>query len=138
MDTFFGFLSALGVFLVGGFFVITVVGAPIGLGLIQLSKFLLAPYSRCMVSKKKLDIKQNMLWKTFGVLATILYIPFGLILCAVTIGQIIGLFISIIGIPLGIILAKSLGTYFNPVNKQCVPVSVAKGLNAPKAAEVVN
>ena len=37
---FLGFLTALGTFLVGGLLVITVIGAPLGLGLIQLSKFL--------------------------------------------------------------------------------------------------
>lgn len=125
---FFGFLTALSTFLVGGFFVITVVGAPIGLGLIQLSKFLMAPFSRAMVSKNQLDVKQNKAWKAFGCIVTVFYIPFGFMLCLGTVFQIMGLFISIIGIPLGVILAKSLGTYFNPVGKQCVPVSVAKGL----------
>mgnify|MGYP000920523200 CR=1 FL=1 len=130
---FFGFLSALGVFLVGGLFVITVIGAPIGLGLIQLSKFLLSPFSSSMVSKSDLSIEQNKAWKTFGIIATILYIPFGLMLCVVTICQIAGLFISLIGIPIALVLAKSLGTYFNPVNKVCVPVSVAQELENRKA-----
>lgn len=130
---FLGFLSAFGVFIVGGLFVITVIGAPIGFGLIQLSKFLLAPFSSSMVSKTDLNIGQNKAWKTFGVIATILYIPFGLILCVVTIFQIAGLFISLIGIPLALVLAKSLGTFFNPVNKVCVPVAVAKELETRKA-----
>jgi hypothetical protein len=36
---FMGFLTAAVTFLIGGLLVITVIGAPIGLGLIQLSKF---------------------------------------------------------------------------------------------------
>lgn len=40
---FLGFLSALGTFLLGVILLITIIGAPLGLGLIQLSKFLLCP-----------------------------------------------------------------------------------------------
>ena len=55
---FLGFLSALGTFLIGGLLVITVIGAPLGLGLIQLSKFLLTPFSSAMISKKDLKADQ--------------------------------------------------------------------------------
>ena len=41
---FFGFVTSFFTFLTGGFLVLTVVGAPIGLGLIQHSKFLLSPF----------------------------------------------------------------------------------------------
>jgi uncharacterized membrane protein YccF (DUF307 family) len=96
---FFGFLDALVVFLLGSLLTILVVTAPIDLGLIQYSKFLLAPFSSQMMSN---------------------WIPFGLIFCIVTSFQILGLCISIIGIPMAIILAKSLGTYLNPVHKVCI------------------
>lgn len=119
---FLGFLSALNAFIIGGLLVLTVVGSPIGLGLIQLAKFLLTPFSMEMVSKKDLGIKQNVLWRSFGIFVRILYFPFGLILAILTICQIVGLFVSIVGIPVALVLAKSLGTYFNPVNKVCVPV----------------
>ena len=75
---FLGFLSALGTFLIGGLLVITVIGAPLGLGLIQLSKFLLTPFSSAMISKKDLKADQNKLWQTFGIIVRILYFPFGL------------------------------------------------------------
>jgi uncharacterized membrane protein YccF (DUF307 family) len=122
---FFGFVNALTTFLVGLLLVITVVGSPLGLGLIQLSKFLLTPFSSAMVDKKELDTKENELWKIFGIFVRIIYFPFGLVLSVVTIVQIAGLFVSIIGIPVALVLAKSLGTYFNPVNKKCVPQEVA-------------
>ena len=118
---FLGFMSAFFTFIIGGILVLTVVGSPIGLGLIQLSRFLLTPFSMSMVSKSDLNIKQNLLWRTFGIFVRIIYFPFGLILAIVTICQIVGLFFSIVGIPVAIVLAKSLETYFNPVNKVCVP-----------------
>ena len=135
---FLGFLSALGTFLIGGLFVITVIGAPIGLGLIQLSKFLLTPFSSAMISKKDLNVDQNKLWQSFSFIVRILYFPFGLFLAIVTIFQIAGLFITIIGIPVALVLVKSLGTYFNPVNKTCVPKAVQNELEQRKAKEQVS
>ncbi len=130
---FMGFLSALGTFLIGGLFVISVIGAPIGLGLIQLSKFLLTPFSKVMIDKRDIKANQNTAWKVFGVIVRILYFPFGLFLAIVTILQVAGLFISIVGIPVALVLAKSLGTYFNPVNKTCVSKAVADEVAIRKA-----
>lgn len=135
---FLGFLSALGTFLIGGLFVITVIGAPIGLGLIQLSKFLLAPFSNSMISKSDIKADQNAAWKTFGIIVRILYFPFGLFLAVVTVFQIAGLFVTIVGIPVALVLAKSLGTYFNPVNKTCVSKAVADEVASRKAKEQVD
>jgi len=135
---FFGFITALFVFLLGGLFVITVIGAPIGLGLIQLSKFLLSPFSSAMISKKDLNKEQNKLWESFSFIVRILYFPFGLFLCVLTVFQIAALFISLIGIPVALVLAKSLGTYFNPVNKVSVPVAVRDELEKRKAQEQVS
>jgi uncharacterized membrane protein YccF (DUF307 family) len=135
---FLGFLSAIGTFLIGGLFIITVIGAPIGFGLVQLSKFLLTPFSSAMISKKDLNIEQNKIWQSFSFIIRIIYFPFGLILAIVTILQIVGLFITIIGIPVALVLAKSLGTYFNPVHKTCVPKAVQIELEQRKAKEQVS
>jgi uncharacterized membrane protein YccF (DUF307 family) len=135
---FLGFLSSFITFLIGGLLVITVIGAPLGLGLIQLSKFLLTPFSSAMISKKDLNADQNKLWQAFGIIVRILYFPFGLFLAIVTIFQIAGLFISIVGIPVALVLAKSLGTYFNPVNKICVPRAVAVEVASRKAKAQVD
>lgn len=135
---FLGFVNALLTFLLGGILVITVIGSPIGLGLIQLSKFLLAPFSSSMLDKKDLNIEQNAIWKSFGFIIRILYFPFGLLLALLTILEIAGLFVSIVGIPIAIVLAKSLSTFFNPVNKKCVPVAVADEILQRKTREQVN
>lgn len=135
---FLGFLNALGTFLLGVLLVITVIGAPIGLGLIQLSRFLLAPFSNSMISVSELNQDQNKLWKSFGFIIRIFYFPIGLFLAIVIIFQIASLFISIIGIPVALVLAKALSTYFNPVNKVCVPKSVADELEHRKVKEQVD
>jgi len=135
---FCGFITAIFTFLFGGLLVITVIGAPIGFGLIELSKFLLTPFSKEMIDKKDLKVDQNKLWKTFGIIIRILYFPLGLLLAIATIFQIAGLFVSLVGIPVALVLAKSLSTYFNPVNKKCVPKAVADELAQRKAKEEVD
>lgn len=117
---FMGFMSAFFTFLLGLFLVMTIIGAPIGLGLIQLAKFLLTPFSSEMVDKEVLNQRSNLVWEAYSFIVRIIYFPFGLILAIMTLFQIVGLCISIVGIPLAIILSKSLSTYFNPVNKVCV------------------
>lgn len=98
---------------------------------------MLTPFSSSLVSKEELKTDQNKLWKTFSVIVRILYFPFGLVLAIFNIAQIAGLFISIIGIPNALVLAKSLGTYFNPVNKICVPKAVETELDRRKAEQQV-
>lgn len=129
---FLGFLNAIIIYIFGALLTITVIAAPIGLGLMEYAKFLLAPFSSAMVSKADLNAEQNPLWKAYSTLVLILYLPFGILLCLVTILQIACLCFTLIGIPVAIILAKSLGTYLNPVNKKCVHRAVANELQRRK------
>ena len=132
---FLGFLSAFATFVIGGLLVVTIVGAPIGFGLIQLPKFLLTPFSSVMVDKKNIKSNQNRLWLAYGFIVRIIYFPIGLVLAIVNAFQVVGLFFSIVGIPVAIVLAKSLGTYFNPVNKVCVSNAVSNEVVLRKAKE---
>ena len=126
---FLGFITASLFWLTGGLFTITVIGAPIGLGLMEYGKFLFWPFGKEMVSKKDLNIEQNSAWATYALIVRILYFPIGLIYAIIAIFQIIGLFITILGIPMAIIVAKSISTVFNPVNKKCVSSAVANELD---------
>jgi hypothetical protein len=45
---------------------------------------------------------------------------------------------SIVGIPLAIVLSKSLGSFFNPVNKKFVPRAVADEIERRSAAREVS
>ncbi len=69
---FLGFLSSLCTLLAGLLFLLTGIGIPIGLGLIQFARFLLTPFSCAMVSKNELQVRQNQLWLTWGWIARIL------------------------------------------------------------------
>jgi len=135
---FLGFVNALVVALAGLFWTITVVGAPIGVGLLEYSKFLLWPFGNSMVSKSDLKIEQNKAWKAYSMIIMVLYFPFGLIMCCFAIFQIVALFVTIVGIPPAIVVAKSLGTYLNPVNKKCVSSAVSDELEKRKAQKDVD
>ncbi len=71
---FFGFINAIMFFLLGSLLVLTVVASPLGLGLIQYSKFLFAPFSWSMVSKEDLNVESNPAWEAYSTIIMILWI----------------------------------------------------------------
>ncbi|SBV90953.1 Membrane protein-like protein [uncultured delta proteobacterium] len=119
---FLGFINALYAFLLGLLLTALVITAPIGLGLIQYAKFLLFPFTRRMVPVSATGAGQNPLWAAYSAIIMLLYLPFGLFAFIVGLVQCIGLAMTIVGLPGAYIIAKSLGTYFNPVGKICVPI----------------
>ncbi len=135
---FFGFINAIMFFLLGTLLVLTVFAAPLGLGLIEYSKFLFAPFSWSMVSEDDLNVEVNPAWEAYSTIIMILWIPFGIIFSLVTITQIVGLALSIAGLPVAIVLAKSLRTIFNPVGMVCVPAVVAHEVQRRKDEEAIN
>ena len=135
---FLGFFSALGVFLCGGILVLLVVTAPIGRGLIQYSKFLLAPYTKKMIRRKDMSGHGDGLWNRYESIVGILWLPIGLLMALIVAIQTGLLFISIIGIPVAVVLAKSIGTCLNPVGKVCVDREVADELVREKAQQTIS
>ncbi len=134
---FFGFISAISVYLLGLLLTATIIAAPIGLGLMEFGKFLFSPFGHAMVSKSDLNIAQNKAWKVYSTVVMVLYLPFGLLFAFGALIQVALLFCSIIGIPVALVVAKSLGTYLNPVNKKCVSSAVSEELERRKGqAEV--
>lgn len=128
---FFGFMTAFVAFFWGIIFCITIVGFPIGWGLIQFSKFLLAPFGRSMISSR--DIAEattsdsgTSVYQIFALIVRIVYFPFGLLSCIFAFFQGLSCCLTIIGIPVGVVIFKSLGTFFNPVNKVCVGADFAQ------------
>ena len=121
---FFGFVTAIFYWLLGLLLTALVVTAPLGLGLMEFGKFLFAPFGHAMVSKTDLKVEQNAVWQGYSTIIMILYLPFGLIFVVLSAVQVFVSCISIIGIPVALVIAKSLGTVLNPVNKVCVPSSV--------------
>jgi uncharacterized membrane protein YccF (DUF307 family) len=117
---FFGFVDAVLAYLAGIFFCVTVVGAPIGLGLFQLGNFYLAPFSYEMVDAAEVGEEAG-LGDAWNLLAAVLWLPIGIFLFFSMALRIGALFLSIVGIPAALGLTKSLGAILNPVGKVCRP-----------------
>ena len=134
----FGFLNSIVLFIFGGLFALTGVGAPIGLGLIQLSKFCLAPFSRAMINEKRIQPNKqySSFYSTLSKIVFILYIPVGLIIFVVGVMQVIVLCLTIILIPYAAVIAKTLPTLFNPIGKICVPIGVVNMVEQKEAEKV--
>ena len=119
---FLGFLSALYMFLLGAFFTLTIVGAPLGAGLFELGRFYLAPFGNRLIDASDLGtpLSQNPVWVVWGWFITLLWLPFGLIACFFLVFQALSLCLTIIGIPAGIAIFRSLETILNPVGKTVI------------------
>ena len=91
-----------------------------------------------MVSKADLEIDQNPVWKTYSTIIMILYLPLGVLLLLVSVIQVVALCLTIVGIPVALVVAKSLGTLLNPVNKKCVPQDLADEVARRKASMVLD
>lgn len=132
-----GWILAILTYLSGLILTILVVTAPVGLGLMEYGKFLFLPFTHDMVRKKKGSVIDavHMTYQTYANIVKVIYIiVFGIWLFIGGIFTVIGQFITIIGIPCAIVLAKSLGTIFNPVDKVCISHDLAEELRRRVAA----
>lgn len=139
---YFGFLLAIPMALCGLFWCITIVGLPLGLGMLQIAKFLLYPHTHALVSKKEVNAlrgkEQSTAWRVFNTIVTILYFPVGLFVAATYLMVALLDFITIIGIPNGLVIVKMLGAVFNPVNKVCVPDYVSDHIQKSRDEQRLN
>lgn len=114
---------------------------PIGLGLFQFARFLLAPFSRQLVPAKDLKhigkYNKSSAGESFDLIIKILYFPFGLLSSIVTVFVIVAECATIIGIPFGIIWAKSLRTIFSPVGMVCVSREEALAIEQKKIQDML-
>lgn len=131
---FLGFLSCMFAYFLGGIYFLTGIGAPIGLGMFQLGRFYLSPYTHSMVDKNLLNKHlaepetENKAWEIYKTIVMICWIPFGLVAAIIAAFQALFICCSIIGIPVGLVIFKTLPVLLNPVGKVCVPYQVAAEL----------
>ncbi len=139
---YFGFLLAIPVAITGVLLCLTLVGAPLGLGLLQIVKFLLAPHTQEMVTQKDLSAakgeNRSTLWIVFSSIVSFLYLPLGLLLTLAYIMVAIVEFVTILGIPNGIVIMKLIPSIFNPVGKVCVSGVIARKIQSDKDLKKVN
>lgn len=136
-----GWALALMYAVLGLFYCCTIILIPVGLGWLQFARFLLSPHTSAMVSKADLALmtgkEQGTAAKTYSLIIRILYFPFGLVAAIGAVGMTIGYCITIVGIPSGLVWARSLKTIFNPINKVRVPKAVGDEIERIKTNNTV-
>ena len=139
-----GFLSAVLAYIFGLAFTATVVGTPIGLGLMQLGNYYFAPLTRRVVLREEVVGKyKSKGWRIWSNIVLVLYLPLGLVLFITSLLNIVLLIIVAIPTVVGIVflfphvyaIANSLTTILNPVGRKCVYYVVAEEMERLKARE---
>ncbi len=119
---FFGWWNALLDVLAGILFSITVIGIPIGKSLFQYAKLMALPFGKVIV--KETDIKgvENVsaVRRAGGVIANIIWLPFGLIMYVGMIVEAIVMAITIIGIPVAVVLVRSAKFIIWPIGAKVI------------------
>lgn len=131
----FGFVPAFILIAVGSIMYVTVVMAPFGLGLINLGKFYLAPFSRSLISQTDTNEKNSAAWDVLSTILFIIYLPIGIIVSGLFLYDAALQCLTIVGIPMAIPIIKSLSAIFNPIGKKCVSSEVKDMIDRKKARQ---
>ena len=107
-----GFFNALGWVFIGGLWIITIVGIPIGIQCFKMARLQLAPFGKEIVTKNdsSTNLLLNILWIIFG----------GFELCIANLISAFFLCITIIGIPFAIQSLKLAKLSLMPFGKEIV------------------
>ena len=142
-----GFLTAILTWLVGLVLTATVIGAPIGLGLMEYGKFLFAPFTRRMVKRE--DVAggyTSKTWRVWSTVVLVVYFPIGVVLLLLGVVQVLLIVVTfaltVVGVIFGLtgayVLANSLITLLNPIGKKSVPYMVAEAAERRRAEALLD
>lgn len=101
---------------------ITIIGIPIGKALFQYAKLMALPFGKVIVKETELKGKENVsaIRRVGGTIANIIWLPIGIILFILNIGTMIACAITIIGIPVAVVIAKSCKFLIWPVGAKVI------------------
>ena len=118
----FGWWQALGYLLVAAIFAITIVGLPLAKSLLQFAKLNAFPFGKEIVKETELKGSESIsgIRKICGTIVNIIWFPIGIILSIVYIISGILSFITIIGIPAGVVYIRSAKFVIWPIGAKCV------------------
>ena len=118
----FGWWQALGYLLVAAIFAVTIVGLPLAKSLLQFAKLNAFPFGKEIVKETELKGSENIsgIRKICGTIVNIIWFPIGIILSIVYIISGILSFITIIGIPAGVVYIRSAKFVIWPIGAKCV------------------
>lgn len=131
----FGWWQALVYMAFGVLCCITIIGIPIGKALFQYAKLMAFPFGKVIISETELKGKENVaaVRRIGGLIANILWLPFGILCFLLNIASMIACAITIIGIPIAVVIAKSCKFLLWPVGAKVVTKEDAASLKMRNA-----
>lgn len=117
-----GWWNGLVYSLLGVLFCITIIGIPIGKSMFQYAKLMAFPFGKVIVKETLIKGAENVsaIRKVGGIIANIIWLPFGIVTFIANIGLMLVCFISIIFIPFGIVIAKSCKFLLWPIGAKVI------------------
>lgn len=105
---FIGWWSAILFLILSGLFAISIIGLPIAKALLQFAKLNAFPFGKEIIKEVELKGSENVssIRKIGGIILNIIWFPIGLCFTLIFIGAGIFAFITIIGIPVGIVYIR--------------------------------
>lgn len=109
---------------------ITIIGIPIGKSLFQYAKLMVFPFGKVIVKETDIKGKENVskVRQVGGLIANIIWLPFGICTFVVNIATMIACAITIIGIPCAIVIAKSCTFLLWPVGAKVITKEEAESI----------
>jgi len=119
---FFGWLQSLVFLVLAAIFAATIVGYPLAKSMMEMAKLSAFPFGKEVIKETELKGTQNIstIRKIGGAIVNIVWFPIGLILAIIFIFFGILAFISILGIPVGIVYVRTAKFLISPVGAKVV------------------
>ena len=133
----FGWLNAIIYLVLSLLFAITIIGIPIAKSMLQFAKLSAFPFGKEVIRETELKGKENVSdqRRTGGIILNIIWFPLGLMLSLLHLTLGIVAFITIIGIPIGVVYVRMGKFLLFPIgakvvsNKQAIASAVANEIS---------
>lgn len=118
----FGWWQALLYLILSLLFAITIIGFPIAKSLLQFAKLSAFPFGKEVIKETELKGSDNVsvVRKVGGMILNIIWVPIGIVLAVIYLASGILSFISILGIPAGIVYCRSAKFVIWPIGAKVV------------------
>jgi len=118
----FGWWQALAYLVLSLLLAITIVGIPIAKSLLQFAKLSAFPFGKEIIKETELKGTDNVsgIRKVFGTIVNIIWLPIGFLMTIAYVISGIVSFVTIIGIPAGVVYIRSAKFVIWPIGAKCV------------------
>ena len=118
----FGWWQALLYLLLSAICAITIIGIPIAKSLLQFAKLNAFPFGKEVIKETELKGTENVsgIRKIFGTIANVIWVPVGIVLAGLYIVSGIASFITVLGIPAGIVYCRTAKFIIWPIGAKVV------------------